>query len=86
MIEERNVSIVKDAEGQKIVLINDIVFKGKRKVNWEEVKNYLKGYVGDFYQIEENADKIQVEKIEHQQSISNNRGIQVTVMVHYLEK
>lgn len=60
MIEERNVSIVKDAEGQKIVLINDIVFKGKRKVNWEEVKNYLKGYVGDFYQIEENADKIYI--------------------------
>jgi hypothetical protein len=36
--------------------------------------------------LEENADRIQVEKIEHQQSISNNRGIQVTVMVHYLEK
>ena len=35
--------------------------------------------------LEENADKIQVEKIEHQQSISNN-SIQVTVMVHYLEK
>lgn len=37
--------------------------------------------------LEENADKIQVEKIEHQQSMSDRRlGIQVTVMVHYLEK
>ena len=74
MIEERNVSIVKDAEGQKIVLINDIVFKGKRKVNWEEVKNYLKGYVGDFYQIEENADKIYIGKINKE---TNTRNIQI---------
>lgn len=37
--------------------------------------------------LEENADRIQVQKIEHQQSMCDRRlGIQVTVMVHYLEK
>ena len=60
MIEGRNVNIIKDAEGDKLVLINDIVFKGKRNVNWDEVKIYLKGYVGEFYQIEENAEKIYI--------------------------
>lgn len=60
MIEGRNVNIIKDAEGGKLVLINDIVFKGKRNINWDEVKNYLKGYVGEFYQIEENAEKIYI--------------------------
>lgn len=60
MIQGRNVTIIKDADNKKIVLINDIVFKGKRCVNWEEVKKYLKNYVGDFYVIEENADKIYI--------------------------
>lgn len=39
MIDGRNVSIITDAEGNKIVLINDIVFKGKRNIEWREVKN-----------------------------------------------
>lgn len=60
MIHKRNISIIRDAEGKKIVLVNDIVFKGKRNINWDEVKEYLKRYVGDFYQIEESADKIYI--------------------------
>ena len=49
MINDRNINIITDADNQKIVLINDIVFKGKRNVDWESVKKYLAGYVGDFY-------------------------------------
>ena len=48
MINDRNINIITDADNQKIVLINDIVFKGKRNVDWESVKKYLAGYVGDF--------------------------------------
>ena len=58
MIENRKIAIITDADNKKIVLINDIVFKGKRNVNWEDVKTYLKGFVGDFYTIEESAEKI----------------------------
>lgn len=60
MIENRNVNVINDAEGNKIVLINDIRFKGKRKIDWEDVKKYLKGYVGDYYEIEESADIIYI--------------------------
>lgn len=60
MVQGRNVTVIKDADNKKIVLINDITFKGKRCINWEEVKNYIKGYVGDFYEIEENAEKIYI--------------------------
>ena len=60
MISERNVTIITDAENQKIVLINDIIFKGKRKIDWESVKSYLAGYVGDFYEIEESADIVYI--------------------------
>lgn len=34
MIENRNVNIITDADGKKLVLINDIRFKGKRQINW----------------------------------------------------
>ena len=47
MIESRNINIIVDADGNRLVLINDIVFKGKRNVNWDEVKTYLEQYVGD---------------------------------------
>lgn len=60
MIENRKIAIITDADNKKIVLINDIVFKGKRNVNWEDVKTYLKGFVGDFYTIEESAEKIYI--------------------------
>ena len=30
----RNVSIVKDLNGNNIVIINDIVFKGKKSISW----------------------------------------------------
>ena len=34
----RNVSIIQDIDGNNIVVINDIRFKGKRSVNWKDVK------------------------------------------------
>ncbi len=43
---DRNVSVITDLNGNKIVVINDIVFKGKRSVNWDDVEVYLKQYVG----------------------------------------
>ncbi len=58
MIENRNVNIITDADGKKLVLINDIRFKGKRQIDWDDVKQYLEGYVGDYYEIAENAEHI----------------------------
>ena len=58
MIDNRNINIITDADGKKLVLINDIRFKGKRRIDWDDVKQYLKGYVGDYYEIEENAERI----------------------------
>ena len=37
-------------------LITEIVFKGKRAINWNEVEKYLKQYVGGFSVIEETSD------------------------------
>lgn len=37
---EKHINIITDAEGKKIVLINDIRFKGKTRKEWEEIEAY----------------------------------------------
>lgn len=57
---KRNVSVIQDIDGNNIVVINDIVFKGKRSVNWKNVREYLKKYVGDFYTIASTGDIVYI--------------------------
>ena len=59
---DRNVSINTDLNGRKVVMINDIRFKGKRKIDWTDVENYLKKYIGDIYEIEDTQEKIYIGK------------------------
>lgn len=47
-------------EDSKIVYIKEIVFKGKRKVNWDNVKDYLIRYVGKTYLIKETDEVIHI--------------------------
>ena len=56
----RNVSVIQDIDGNNIVVINDIRFKGKRSVEWNDVEKYLRQYVGDFYQIAGTEDIIYI--------------------------
>ena len=60
MIENRNVNIIADADGKKLVLINDIRFNAKVRDDWTSVEEYLKAYIGDFYEIEETSEKIYI--------------------------
>lgn len=57
---ERNINIIKDIVGNKIVIINDIRFKGKRSINWDDVKEYLKEFVGEFYEIADTKDIVYI--------------------------
>lgn len=57
----RNINIVVDTDGRKIVLINDIRFKGKYREEWKEIEKYLMEYVGQYYEIEESAEKIYID-------------------------
>ena len=58
MESERKINIIEDLEGRKIVMIHDARFKGKTKEEWSEVEDYLKEYIGEFYEIEETSEKI----------------------------
>lgn len=60
MDKGRNINIITDVDGNKLVLINDIRFKGKRNIDWESVKLLLKEYVGTYYEIEGSSDIIYI--------------------------
>ena len=56
----RNVSVIQDVDGNNIVIINDIRFKGKRSVDWKDVREYLREYVGEFYTIASTGDVVYI--------------------------
>ena len=56
----RNVSVIKDALGHNVVMINDIIFRGKRGINWIDVEEYLRQYVGEFYTIAETNEVVYI--------------------------
>ena len=57
---ERNVEIITDSEKKKIIKIHNIRFKGKRSIDWMQVREYLKDYVGAAYEIAETKDIIYI--------------------------
>lgn len=44
--EVKEVLITRDSVGEKLVVIPQVVFKGKRSIPWKEVEQYLLRYVG----------------------------------------
>lgn len=57
---ERKVDVVEDLDGNKIVVIHDIRFKGKRSIEWADVEEYLKQYVGESHIIESTSDMVYI--------------------------
>lgn len=57
-----NITIITEPTGKKIVLINDLRFKGKTIEEWNEIEIYLKEYIGKYYEISETAEKIYIGK------------------------
>ena len=62
MCLDNNVNIISDEIGKKVVLIDNIRFKGKRKINWKDVEKYLKEYVGKSYVIAETSEEVHIGK------------------------
>ena len=75
--EEGNIiDIITDEDGRKIVVITDIRFKGKRNIDWEDVENYLKEYVGKCYEVVETADQVFYWKMIFPEELKRNLKIQ----------
>ena len=58
--DKKKINIIKDENGKSIVIVNDVRFKGKQHIDWEAVREYLKEYVGHYYEIIQTSDKIYI--------------------------
>ena len=57
---ERNVHIINDQDGNKIVIINDIIFRGRQKIEWQKVEQYLKQFIGECYTVLSSNDMVYI--------------------------
>ena len=57
---QRKVNVVEDLDGDKIVVIHDIRFKGRQAIEWNDVEQYLKQYVGEAHIIESTNDMVYI--------------------------
>ena len=55
-------SVIFDSLHRPIVVITDVRFKGKRNIDWDDVENYIKEYVGNSYVVFETSDVIYIGK------------------------
>lgn len=55
-----NISIISDVDGNKIVVINDLRFKGRKTIDWSMVENCLKDYIGICTEIIDTSDLIYI--------------------------
>lgn len=60
ILSEKKLNVISETDGKKIVLINDIRFKSRRGIRWDEIENYLKEYIEAYYEIYETAEKIYI--------------------------
>lgn len=52
--------IATDSEGNKVVIIPDIIFSNKQNIEWKEVEAYLEKYIGEIVEITQSSDIIYI--------------------------
>lgn len=60
-------------------MINDIRYKSRRSIDWNEIEEYLKQYVGEYFEILETSDKVYVgtdfpDEFAHSKDTKNEKG------------
>ena len=57
---KHSVNVIRDEQGNPIIIINDIRFMGRQGIDWKAVEELLWEYVGKEYEIIETADIVYV--------------------------
>ena len=60
---KNNVLVAMDKKGKKVVVIPQIIFKGKRSISWKEVEKYLVRYIGKIFEVSETEDLILIDRM-----------------------
>ena len=57
---DRKVYVIEDFNGRELVIINDVIFTGKRYIKWDDVEEYLKRFIGERYIVSKYNDLIYI--------------------------
>lgn len=57
---KKELVIALDAKGHKVVVINEILFYGKKNLPWDKVEQYLKRYIGKVVMVAETGEEIHI--------------------------
>lgn len=57
---KEKVKIAEDSDGNKVVLIPEIIFKNRQNIDWNAVEKYLQKYIGDIITIAATEDVVYV--------------------------
>ena len=76
---DKSVSIFTDLGGRKIAMINDVRFQSRRGINWKQIEEYLKKYIGSYFEIDETSEKIYIgsdfpDEFSHSNDTKNLKG------------
>ena len=79
---DRNVNLITDLDGRKIVIINDIRFQSRRAVDWNQVEEYLKEYIGEYFEIMETSEKVYIgsdfpDEFSHSKDTKDLKGAKI---------
>lgn len=58
----KDIVIAVDKKGHKVVVINEILFTGRKSLPWKEVEKYLKKYIGAVVLVSETSEQIYIDK------------------------
>ena len=58
----KGIEIYEAKDGEKVVILDDVRFKGKTREEWDEIEELLKQYVGQHQEILETCDVIYIGK------------------------
>lgn len=59
-MKDKSANIVRNKDDKNIVLLNDIVFRSRRTIDWDKVEEYLKEYIGSCYEILETSEEVYI--------------------------
>ena len=60
MTKENGVRIIREEDGRELVVIDEIIFRGKQNIKWKAVEIYLQKYVGELVEVVETKEIISI--------------------------
>ena len=60
-MDNKEFVVARDKKGHKVVVINNIIFRGKKNIPWNEVKQYLMRYIGEVIEVADTGEVINID-------------------------